>query len=133
MMILEDDKTIIVVLSIWTAGVISGKFFDPPNHVEMYPSSLVCVDALCRSWVDAGVQCIIATPDCRGIWFTDDSKGDSMCGFCSCTKDFTRNIINLRDSTLAVNNPISSSASKHHQPPLSPQALLSTSDFLYQH
>ena len=124
MMFHEITVTHILVLSLWTTSILSGNItrhtdgtlFDATDQVEMYSSSLTCVEALCRSWVDAVVKCITLTLGCRGIWFMDDNSGDIMCGFCHCSKNFTYNAISSRNITLAVNNCSTSPTSKNHQP-----------------
>ena len=128
MVFLEITKTHILVLSLWTTSMIvwditrhrGGTLFDATNQVEMYSSSLTCVEALCRSRDDAGVKYIILTLGCQGIWFMDDGSNDIMCGLCRCSKNFTYNVFSSGNITLAVNNCSTSPTSKNHRPLLSP-------------
>ena len=114
-MLLEVMDAITAVVSLWTMRLMGGPFFNLTKQVPMYSSSLTCVDALCRSRVHAGVQCITATTDCRGIWFIDDGSSKLRCGLCSCLTNFSHNIPSSGNITPALQSLISSSASKNHQ------------------
>ena len=71
-MIPENTRIVILVLSLWITEANAAKYFHPTNQVGMHSSTLSCVEVLCRSRVHAGVQCFTMTPGCRGIWFIDD-------------------------------------------------------------